>query len=252
MPDAIFEHPRLVAIYDALDADRSDLEVYAAIAEELGARRVLDVGCGTGTFALLLAERGLAVTGVDPAAGSLDVARAKPGAERVRWIHGDATALPPMRVDLATMTGNVAQSIVDLPAWEGTLRGVHEALRPGGHLVLETRDPAYRGWQEWNRAASYRVTEIPGVGAVESWVELTHVSGPLVSFRSTWVFESDGQVLTSDSTLRFRDRAEVEAALLAHGYAVDEVRDAPDRPGREFVFLARRPATARRPLLSPA
>ncbi|MDP9461561.1 MAG: class I SAM-dependent methyltransferase, partial [Actinomycetota bacterium] len=73
MPDAIFEHPRLVAIYDALDADRSDLEVYAAIAEELGARRVLDVGCGTGTFALLLAERGLAVTGVDPAAGSLDV-----------------------------------------------------------------------------------------------------------------------------------------------------------------------------------
>src|SRR6187551_2463973 len=113
MPDAVFEHPRLVSIYDALDPDRSDLDVYAAIADELGARRVLDVGCGTGTFALLLTERGLDVTGVDPAGGSLDVARAKPGAERVRWIHGDATALPPMRVDLATMTGNVAQAIAD-------------------------------------------------------------------------------------------------------------------------------------------
>jgi hypothetical protein len=55
------------------------------------------------------------------------------------------------------------------------------------------------------------------------------------------VFSSDGQVLTSDSTLRFPDRPEVEAALVAHGYSVEEVREAPDRPGREFVFFARRP-----------
>ena len=93
MADDIFEHPRLVAIYDALDPDRSDLDVYAAIADELGARSVLDVGCGTGTFALLLADRGLEVTGVDPAGGSLDVARAKPGAKRVHWIHGEPLAI---------------------------------------------------------------------------------------------------------------------------------------------------------------
>lgn len=241
VPDQIFEHPRLAAIYDALDPDRSDLDVYAAIAAELGARRVLDVGCGTGTFALLLADRGMEVTGVDPAGGSLAVARAKPGAERVRWVHGDATGLPAMRVDLATMTANVAQAIVDPSDWAGTLGGVHSALRPGGHLVFETRDPAYRAWQEWNRATSYSVTEIRGVGAVESWVEVTDVSGPLVSFRWTYVFASDGEVLTSDSTLRFRQREEVEAGLVAHGYAVDEIRPAPDRPGREFVFLARRP-----------
>ncbi len=241
MVDNIFEHPRLVAIYDALDPDRSDLDAYAAIADELGARRVLDVGCGTGTFALLLADRGLEVTGVDPAGGSLAVARAKPGAERVHWIHGDSTALPPIQVDLVTMTANVAQAIVDPPDWERTLRGAYDALRPGGHLVFETRDPAYRAWQEWNRAASYGRTEIEGVGAVESWVEVTDLSLPLVSFRSTVVFASDGEVLTSDSTLRFRERGEVEAALIAHGYAVDEVRGAPDRPGREFVFFGRRP-----------
>jgi SAM-dependent methyltransferase len=239
--DDLFEHPRLAAIYDALDSDRGDLDVYVAIVDELGARRVLDVGCGTGVFALLLAERGLQVTGVDPAGGSLDVARAKPGSERVTWLHGDATALPPLQVDLAAMTGNVAQAIVDPADWDGTLRAVHAALRPGGHLVFETRVAGYRAWLEWNRTASRRTTEIQGVGAVATWVEVIEVDGPLVTFRGTYVFASDGQVLASDSTLRFRERDEVEATLIAHGYSVEEVRGAPDRPDREFVFFARRP-----------
>ncbi len=215
--------------------------MYVAIAEELGARRVLDVGCGTGTFALLLADRGLEVTGLDPAAASLDVARAKTNSDGVTWICGDAKALPEMQVDLATMTGNVAQAIVDPSDWNGTLRGVHDALRPGGHLVFETRDPARRAWHEWNRAASYKVTEIEGVGAVESWVQVIDISGPLVTFRWTGMFAMDGQELTSDSTLRFRERDEVEATLVAHGYVVKEVRGAPDRPGRELVFFALRP-----------
>jgi hypothetical protein len=138
------------------------------------------------------------------------------------------------------MTANVAQAIVDEHAWVRTLRGVYDALRPGGYLVFETRDPPYQAWREWNRAESYRVTEIGGVGAVESWHELLDVTMPLVSFRSTCVFP-DGEVLTSDSTLRFREREEVEAALAAHGYVVDGVRGAPDRPGRKLVFFARRP-----------
>src|ERR1700736_4727662 len=131
MGDPIFEDPRLAAIYDALDPDRSDLDVYVTIAKELGARRVLDLCCETGTFALLLADRGLEVTGVDPAVASLDVARAKPNSERVRWICGDAKALPALQVDLATMTGNVAQAIVEPSDWEATLRGIYDALRPG-------------------------------------------------------------------------------------------------------------------------
>ncbi|MEU2619371.1 class I SAM-dependent methyltransferase [Streptomyces sp. NPDC007157] len=241
MADECFGHPRLAAIYDPLDPDRSDLDAYLGMAEEFGARHVLDIGCGTGVFALLLADRGVEVVGVDPASASIDVARAKPGNERVRWIRGDATDLPPLRVDLATMTANVAQAIVDPRTWQKTLRGAYEALRPGGRLVFETRDPARRAWEEWTRQHSYRVTEIPGVGAVESWVQLIEVSRPLVTFRSTYGFAADEQVLTSDSTLRFRERAEVERDLVTQGYVVEEVRDAPDRPGREFVFVARRP-----------
>lgn len=244
MADECFRHPRLAAVYDALDPDRADLEPYLRMAEEFGARRVLDIGCGTGVFALLLAERGVEVVGVDPADASLDVARGKPGSERVRWIHGDATTLPPLTADLATMTGNAAQAVVDPEDWRRTLRGAREALRPGGRFVFETRIPARRAWEEWNRGATHTVTHVPGVGAVDSWADLLDVSGPLVTFRWTYVFAADGQVLTSDSTLRFREREEVEAELVAQGYAVEDVRDAPDRPGREFVFVARRPRTA--------
>ncbi|MGX1547943.1 class I SAM-dependent methyltransferase [Streptomyces adustus] len=241
MADDCFTHPRLAAIYDPLDPDRSDLHAYLQMADDFEARQVLDIGCGTGVFALLLADRGIEVVGVDPAQASIDVARNKPRGGRVRWICGDAAGLPPLRVDLATMTANVAQDIADPQTWRMTLRGAHQALRPGGRLIFETRDPARRAWEDWTREKSRRVTRIPGVGSVESWVQLLEVSLPLVTFRWTYRFAADGQVLTSDSTLRFRERDEVEEDLTAHGYVVEGIRDAPDRPGREFVFLARRP-----------
>jgi SAM-dependent methyltransferase len=242
VPDAIFENPRLARVYDPLDPDRSDLEIYAAMAAEFGAGSVLDVGCGTGTFACMLAGRGLDVIGVDPARASLEVARAKPGADAVRWLEGDATSLPPLQVDLATMTGNVAQVFLTDAEWAATLTGVLAALRPGGRLVFETRDPARRAWLGWTREHSFTRTDVPGAGIVQSWHELTGVTGDLVGFRSFTVFETDDMVITSDSTLRFRERDAIAASLAVTGYQLDEVRDAPDRPGREFVFIARRPS----------
>ncbi len=241
MADALFEEPRLARVYDPLDPDRDDLTVYAAIVAEFGARSVLDIGCGTGTFACLLAGRGVDVIGVDPAGASLDVARAKPGAGRVRWLRCGAAGLPPLQVDLATMTGNVAQVFVTDEEWEAVLRSAHAAVRPGGRLVFETRDPAAQAWREWNRAGSLSRADVPGAGAVESWAEVTNIRGDLVSFRSIFVFEADGAVLTSESTLRFRRRDEVADSLMAAGFTVDDLRDAPDRPGRELVFVARRP-----------
>lgn len=185
MVDAIFSEPRLAAVYDALDPDRSDLEVYERIVvDELGARSVLDIGCGTGTFALMLAARGLAVTGVDPASASIDVARAKPGADAVRWLEGtldavEADASTGSGFDVATMTANVAQVFVDERDWASTLGAARRLLRPGGTLVLESR-------------------------------------------------------------LRFRSREAIESSFETAGFWLADVRDAPDRPGREWVFLARR------------
>ena len=90
MLDAIFAHPRLASVYDAFDGPRDDLAAYVAIAGELEADRVLDVGCGTGCLAILLAGTGRTVVGVDPAPASLEIAKAKGGAAAVTWIQGDA------------------------------------------------------------------------------------------------------------------------------------------------------------------
>jgi len=236
--DALFADDRLAGLYDLIDDDRNDLLAYLGIVDELGAASVVDVGCGTGTFACLLASRGKRVVAVDPAAASLTVARRKPGAGDVVWVHGDATAVGPVEADLVTMTGNVAQVFTSDASWATTLSAARTALGPDGWLVFETRDAAREAWTSWNRAATYRELSLPDGDHVTTWVELTAVELPLVSFRHVFRFEARREVLTSDSTLRFRTADELVTSLDAAGFEVREIRDAPDRPGLELVVLA--------------
>jgi SAM-dependent methyltransferase len=237
-PDPIFADPRLAACYDTFEAERDDLDHYQRILSERGARSVVDVGCGTGALAVRLAADGIAVTGIDPALASLDIARAKPRAEAVTWLHGTAEDLPALAADAAVMTGNVAQVFVTDEAWAVTLRGIRGALRDGGVLVLESRRPEARAWEEWLTETAETVHEVPGIGAVRVRPTGFEVALPLVTFSDEFRFE-DGTVLTSTSTLRWRDEEELRTTLDAAGFAVEEIREAPDRPGREFVVLAR-------------
>jgi SAM-dependent methyltransferase len=240
VPDAIFAHPRLAPVYDAFDGERGDLAAYVSIAAELGADRVLDIGCGTGCLALLLAEDGRTVVGVDPAWASLEVAKSKDKTGTITWIHGDATKAPTFNADLAVMTGNVAQVFLTDDDWKQAVGAIRAALRPGGYLAFETRRPERRAWEEWAADTGPLILDVPGSGPVEQRREVTRVSLPFVSLRCTYTFLADGAVITSDSTLRFRSRDEVESSLTASGFRVLDVRQAPDRPDREFVFIAER------------
>jgi SAM-dependent methyltransferase len=98
--------------------------------------RILDLGCGTGSLALVLAEAGHEVIGVDRSAGMLDVARAKAAAAGVRvgLARGDAGDPPfgPSSVDVV-LCRHVLWSLDDRDA---VLAGWIRLLRPGGRLVL--------------------------------------------------------------------------------------------------------------------
>lgn len=245
MPDQHFADPRLARLYDAFDDDRSDLAPYVALVDELDGHRVLDIGCGTGVLALLLAGRGTKVIGVDPAGASLDVARAKPGSELVSWVEADATHLPVTEdIDVVVMTGNVAQVFLDDEEWAAVLRRAAAVLRTGGHLVFETRDAGRRAWEEWTPELTRQRIEDEVEGAVEAWQQVTDVDSAFVSVQ-THVRFADGTQACSTSTLRFRNRGEIEQSLADAWLDLVDVRAAPDRPGRELVFIARKPVDPR-------
>ena len=156
----------------------------------------------------------------------------------MRWILGTVEALPALKVDVVTMTGNVAQVFVDDGEWVSVLETARAALAPSGRLVFESRDPARVAWRDWTPQDSRRRLESSDGGGVTATVEVTVDAPPLVTFRWKFAFD-DGTTLTSDSTLRFRGIAELSETLRAAGFDVEDVTGAPDRPGHEIVVVAR-------------
>jgi SAM-dependent methyltransferase len=220
--DLHYTEPRLVELYDIENPPGPDFDFFLHLADELNAQRILDLGCGTGLLTRQLAVAGREVTGVDPAAAMLAYARRQPGVERVMWIEGDASALGTPAADLMLMTGNVAQVFLDDARWATTLRHAHDALRPGGHLVFESRNPNERGWERWNPETTFARLETPH-GSVESWLEVVGVENGRVHFVGHNLFKNTGEDLVVASTLRFRSHEEIRTSLRHAGFTIEHV-----------------------------
>lgn len=96
--------------------------------------RLLDVGCGTGNVALAAAARGARVTGVDPAAGLVERARSRPGAEAVTWAVMEDEGLP-----VADRSFDVVAScfaVIFAPDAARAGAGLRRAAAPGGRVGL--------------------------------------------------------------------------------------------------------------------
>lgn len=94
--------------------------------------KVLDVACGTGDMCVLLAERGVTVTGVDISEEMLAIAKRK--VENVEWGVADAERLPfeDNTFDAVTCAFGV-RNFVHLEQGLGEMMRV---LKPDGHMVI--------------------------------------------------------------------------------------------------------------------
>ncbi|SNY32595.1 class I SAM-dependent methyltransferase [Paractinoplanes atraurantiacus] len=211
-----------MAVYDAENVWGWDDDFFMAVLAERTSPRVLDFGCGTGRLAIAMAAAGHEVTGVDPARASLDAARRKPGAERVRWIEGSVEALPERSFDAALLTSHVAQFFVGDEEWSSALRALRRSLLPGGRLIFDSRDPVYREWERWNPTDSRRVIVLPDGGLVVAWTEVNDRNEGTISFTHHFAF-TESDELISEATLRFRSEEELRADVEAAGFDVDRV-----------------------------
>jgi SAM-dependent methyltransferase len=233
------------AAYDELNPAGDDYRFYAALAASAGVSRAVDLGCGTGTLARMLASGGAVVTGVDPDPDMLRVARAKDPDGRVDWRLGHSGAIKPGSAELAVMSGHVAQVFTEDDAWLAALRDLHRALVPGGLLAFESRNPAARKWEAWTRELTLRTVKTPE-GAVEFWHETAEVDLPLVSYDTLTRNLRTGQATVTRDVLAFRDEPALRVTLEHAGFDVQHVygdwdRTTPAASSPELIVIARKP-----------
>ncbi len=215
-PSESYADPRLAALYDALNPPDAAEAFYLGLAGPQPAR-ILDMGCGTGQLACEFAARGHDVTGADPAAAMLAVARGRPGGDRVRWIQAGAAALAtPARFDLIVMTGHVFQLLRGDRDVRAALEVLAGHLAPGGRIAFETRNPAVREWQEWNPRDTRQRVEAAGLIA-DVHYEISAVAGELVTYETWFRFTGAREAVVVPDTLRFMDQAQVAAFLTEAG-----------------------------------
>jgi SAM-dependent methyltransferase len=153
-----------------------------------GARRVLDLGCGEGQIARLVAAAGARrVVGVDASTAQLAEARRRGGG--VAYVQAAATRLP---LSAGGFDAVVACLVLEhLEALDDALDEVARVLRPGGRFVLFVNHPLFQtpgsGWiddqvldppEQYWRIGAY-LTEGVSVEEVDAGVRLPFFHRPL-------------------------------------------------------------------------
>jgi SAM-dependent methyltransferase len=214
--------PRLVDLYDVDNPSGLDHDFYRGLVDAVDARGIVDLGCGTGLLTVTLAGPGRTVIGIDPSAAMLRLAAGRPDGDQVRWVLGDSRDLDVRDLDLAVMTGNVAQHILGAD-WPRTLTDLRRALRPGGVLAFESRNPAARDWEKWALAEQDSDTRDTPHGPLREWADVSAGADGLVTATFYNVFEATGDRVVETMTLAFRDQKQLTRQLDAAGFTVEAV-----------------------------
>lgn len=218
--DRLFDDAHLADFYDLENGWGTDLEYCKGLAKNAGS--VLDLGCGTGELAIAIAD-GRRVVGVDPAAAMLDIARAKPGADKARFIEGDARTIRLGETfDLVVMTGHAFQVFLTEEDQRAVLATIAAHLAPGGRFVFDSRNPDMREWLQWVPAESERTLQHDRHGRVKAWNDVRHdPKTGIVAYETHYVVETTGRQLSAESKILFTSKNRIAAMLGDCGLSVD-------------------------------
>lgn len=139
----------LAASYDRLTNDvdyEAVVDFYGQILkrEKLSPRTAVDLACGTGSVAILLAEKGMRVTAVDLSEDMLTVASSKTQEMEnpPRFVCQPLEALSlPVAVDLAVCALDGLDYILDPEDCQRALKRIYRALNPGGVFIFDVNTP---------------------------------------------------------------------------------------------------------------
>lgn len=242
---AHYADPELVALYDLEFTARPDHDSYLSLAGRRGLR-VLDLGCGTGTLALAFAAQGHATTGLDPAAAMLEAARAKPGADRVDWVQGDARNFALGKLfDMIVMTGHAFQTLLSDADQCSALACVARHVVPGGLIAFESRNPAAEEWRTWTRAHLVERLQHPWLGPVDvHWDAQQSPEPEIIDLDTHYQFLDSGTHCVSCSRLRFAPLETLERHVRAAGLEIERIygdwtREPLLPRSPEYIILAR-------------
>jgi SAM-dependent methyltransferase len=219
--DPLYRDPSLAEFYDIANEKRDDFDFCDTLAKD--ARSVLDLGCGTGLYAASLADS-RRVTGVDPAAAMLDIARKRPGGEKAQWVQADARHVRLGETfDLIVLTGHAFQVFLTDDDMRATLLTIAAHLAPGGRFIFDTRNPSREEWREWTPDVSRWVIAHPTYGPVTQWNDVSFDAGTgIVTYQTFYEIASTGKTLSADSQIRFIGQERLAQLIGEADLAVDQ------------------------------
>jgi SAM-dependent methyltransferase len=234
---------RMAEQYDAHNPWAADNEFYLELV--MSAPSVLDVGCGTGMLLHRARQAGHQgrLCGVDPDPAMLDQARVRPD---VDWVLARAASMTWDReFDLAVMTGHAFQQLIADEDLRMSLAAVRAALRDGGRFAFETRNPAPRPWQRWQRADPIEITDDNGATVLVRRHARIVVADDLVHINSVLTTPATGGEQIVRSSLRFLHPQALAGFLADAGLVIEEQYGSWDRApltgtSPEIITIARR------------